>query len=187
MQNLHKVLYQCPRCGAEAMDSAGAEIFCTACGKRWVWQEDGYLKATEGKTEFDHIPDWFNWEREQVKKQIHEGTYRFEDEVEVYSLPRCWRYIPLGKAKLTHDIEKGFILEGHYRNADYCIRRTPDQSNSLHVEYGFPALDKKDYVDISTENDSFYCKVAVPGSITKLGFATEELYLRSQKKELTKV
>ena len=56
-QNLHKVLYKCPHCGAEAMDSSGAEIFCTECGKRWVWQEDGYLKATEGETEFYHIPD----------------------------------------------------------------------------------------------------------------------------------
>lgn len=186
-QNLHKVLYQCPHCGAEAMDSAGTEIFCTECGKRWVWQEDGYLKATEGETEFDHIPDWFHWERQQVKKQIEDGTYHWEDEVEVFSLPRCWRYIPLGKAKLTHDMEKGFVLEGHYRDADYFIQRTPDQTNSLHVEYGFPALDKTDYVDISTENDSFYCKPTKRNCITKLALATEELYLRSQAKIPTPV
>jgi DNA-directed RNA polymerase subunit RPC12/RpoP len=186
-QNLHKVLYKCPHCGAEAMDSAGAEIFCTECGKRWVWQEDGYLKATEGETEFDHIPDWFKWERQEVKKEIENGTYHWEDEVEVYSLPRCWRYIPLGKAKLTHDIEKGFILEGHYRDADYFIQRTPDQSNSLHVEYGFPALDKTDYVDISTENDSFYCRPTKRNCITKLALATEELHLHNRAKALISV
>ena len=107
--------------------------------------------------------------------------------MEVYGLPRCWRYIPLGKAKLTHDIEKGFVLEGNYRDADYFIQRTPDQTNSLHVEYGFPALDKMDYVDISTENDSFYCRVSKRNCITKLAFATEELYLYSQSKVATPV
>ena len=182
-EGLHKVLYQCPHCMAESkMDSKGAELFCTACGKRWLWQEDGYLKAVEGETEFDHIPDWFDWQRAQVKKQIEEGTYHFSEEVEVYSLPRVYRYIPLGKAKLTHDPEKGFILEGHYRGHDYYINRQCAQTNSLHVEYDFGPLGKRDCLDISTENDSFYCIPKSDNVITKLGFATEELYLRSQEK-----
>lgn len=182
VEGLHKVLYQCPHCMAEAMDSQGTELFCTACGKRWHWQEDGYLKAVEGETEFDHIPDWFNWERQQVKKQIEEGTYSFEDEVEVFSLPRVWRYIPLGKAKLSHSIENGFTLEGEYRGEKYYIHRQPQQTNSLHVEYDFGPLKSRDFVDISTENDSFYCAPTKKNALTKLAFATEEIYLRSMKK-----
>ena len=182
-EGLHKVLYQCPHCKEEfKMDSKGAELFCTACGKRWTWQEDGYLKANDGETEFDHIPDWFSWERQQVKEQIERGTYAFEDQVQVYSLPRVWRYIPLGKAKLTHDPENGFRLEGHYRNARYFIQREPAQTNSLHVEYDFGPLKKLDCLDISTENDSFYCIPTKENVITKLAFATEEIYLRSQRK-----
>ncbi len=182
-EGLHKVLYQCPHCKEEfKMDSAGTEIFCTACGKRWNWREDGYLEAVNGETEFDHIPDWFAWERAQVKEQIENGTYSFSDEVEVFSLPRVYRYIPLGKAKLTHDIENGFVLHGHYRGQDYHIERAPAQTNSLHVEYDFTPLKKRDYVDISTENDSFYCCPSKSNVITKLAFATEELYLRSQRK-----
>ena len=169
------------------MDSKGTELFCTACGKRWNWNEDGYLQALEGETEFDHIPDWFDWERQQVSQQIDRGEYHFEDEVEVFSLPRVWRYIPLGKAKLTHSMENGFTLEGHYRGERYFIHRQTAQTNSLHVEYDFGPLKGFDYVDISTENDSFYCRPSKPNQITKLAFATEELYLRSQKKELTKV
>ena len=180
-EGLHKVLYQCPHCGKEyKMDSKGAELFCTACGKRWTWREDGYLEAQDGKTEFDHIPDWFDWERQQVEKQIEAGEYSFEDEVEVFSLPRVYRYIPLGKAKLTHDPENGFVLEGHYRDEDYHIQRIPAQSNSLHVEYDFGPLKAVDCVDISTENDSFYCVPTKKNVITKLAFATEILYLRSQ-------
>lgn len=181
-EGLHKVLYQCPHCKEEfKMDSKGSELFCTACGKRWNWNEDGKLEALNGETEFAHIPDWFEWERTQVREQIENGTYSFSDEVEVYSLPRVLRYIPLGKAKLTHDCENGFILHGHYRGEDYHIERTPVQTNSLHVEYDFGPLKKKDFVDISTENDSFYCCPSKQNVITKLAFATEELYQRNQK------
>ena len=180
-EGLHKVLYQCPHCQAEAMDSKGDELFCTACGKRWTWQEDGYLRAQEGETEFDHIPDWFDWERQQVRRQIQDGTYRFEDEVEVFALPHIWRYIPLGKAKLIHDPKNGFSLEGHYRGERYYIHRQPQQTNSLHVEYNFTPIDGRDYLDISTENDSFYCCPSKPNVITKLAFATEELFLQNQK------
>lgn len=187
-EGLHKVLYQCPHCLAESwMDSKGTELYCKACGKRWEWREDGTLAALDGETEFDHIPDWFSWERQQVKKQIEEGTYRFEDEVEVWSLPRVWRYIPLGKAKLTHDPENGFQLEGFYRGQRYHIHRQPAQTNSLHVEYDFGPLGKADLVDISNENDSFYCRPTQPNVITKLAFATEEIYLRSQVETKTPV
>ena len=176
-EGLHKVLYQCPHCLAEGkMDSKGTELFCTACGKRWVWEESGDLRATEGETEFPHIPDWFEWERQQVRRQVEDGTYRFEDEVEVYSLPRCWRFMKLGQAKLTHDAEEGFVLEGRYRDADYRIHRTPLQTNSLHIEYDYCYIKPFDCVDISTENDSFYCYPTKENVVTKLAFATEEIY-----------
>lgn len=183
-EGLHKVLYQCPHCKEEfQMDSKGAELFCKACGKRWYWHENGMLEALEGETEFDHIPDWFAWERQQVRQQIQRGEYAFRDEVEVFSLPRVRRYIPLGKAILTQTPEEGFVLEGEYRGEKYRIQRQPAQTNSLHVEYDFGPLKKKDYVDISTENDSFYCCPTQKNIITKLAFATEELYLLSQQKD----
>ena len=179
-EGLHKILYQCPHCMAESkMASKGTEIFCTECGKRWEWQEDGYLRALEGETEFDHIPDWFNWEREQVKKQIENGEYRFEDDVDIYSMPRCWRFEHLGKGKLTHDPETGFTVEGFYNGKEYKINRTPLQTNSLHIEYDYCYIKPFDCVDISTENDSFYCYPTKENVITKLGFATEILYEKS--------
>lgn len=167
------------------MDSKGAELFCTACGKRWLWQEDGYLKALEGETEFDHIPDWFEWERQQVVKQVEEGTYSFSEELEVHSLPRVYRYMHLGKAKLTHDRDNGFILEGFYRGEPYRIQRKPEQMNSLHVEYDFSHMKKRDAFEISTENDTFFCVPNHKNIITKMAFATEAIYLRSQAKAVS--
>lgn len=176
-EGLHKVLYQCPHCKTEhRMNSRGTELFCEACGKRWNWEEDGYLRALEGETEFDHIPDWFEWERQRVREQVRSGEYSFEDEVDVLSLPHIYRYIPLGKATLKHDPVNGFTLEGHYRGARYFIQRLPEQTNSLHVEYDFAPLKARDYVDISYENDSFYCEPSKRNVLTKLAFATEEIY-----------
>jgi DNA-directed RNA polymerase subunit RPC12/RpoP len=183
-EGMHKILYQCPHCGTEhKMASSGAEIFCTECGKRWLLREDGELEAREGETEFPHVPDWFRWEREQVRAQIERGEYRFEDEVDVYSMPRCWKFEPLGKAKFTHDPENGFVIEGHYRGEDYRIQRAPLQTNSLHVEYDFPHIKPFDCVDISTETDSFYCFPTKENVITKLGFATEIIYLNELAKK----
>ena len=183
-EGLHKVLYQCPACGKEhEMASEGTELFCRACGKRWRLREDGNLEALSGETEFPHIPDWFMWERTQVEQQIENGTYSFEDEVEVYSMPRCWKFEELGKAKLRHTIEEGWILEGHYNGEDYRIHRRPNQTNSLHIEYDYCYIRPEDCVDISTENDSFYCyPVTRTDVVTKLAFATEILYERSKAK-----
>ena len=176
-EGLHKILYKCPACRAESkMASEGTELFCTECGKRWEMLEDGSLEAKNGVTEYSHIPDWFEWEREEVRGEIERGEYSFSDEVDVHSLPRCWKFEHLGTARLTHTIDGGFTLEGHYNGKDYRITRQPLQSNSLHVEYDFPHIKPFDCVDISTENDSFYCFPTKQNVVTKLSLATEELY-----------
>ncbi len=183
-EGMHKILYHCPHCNTESkMASKANEIFCTHCGKRWTLNIDGSLTANEGETEFSHVPDWFNWEREQVRNQVRSGEYYFEDEVEVYSLPRCWRFMKLGKAKITHDPQNGFVLTGHYRGKDYEIQRKPSENNSLHIEYDYCYIKPLDCFDISTENDSFYCyPLTKENVVTKLAFATEEIYKMSTEK-----
>ena len=188
-EGLHKILYQCPHCMEESkMDSSGTELFCTACGKRWNLNEDGSLSALTGETEFDRIPDWFEWERLQVRQQIERGEYAYEDDVEVYSFPRCYRFIPLGRGKVTHDPENGFVLDGFYRGKPYHIQRKPLENNSLHVEYDHNRIKPLDCFEFSTENDCFYCYPTKKHVITKLAFATEEIYQRAMaEKRATKL
>lgn len=177
-EGIHKILYQCPHCLAEShMASSGSKLYCRECGKEWNLEEDGTLRALVGETEFTRVPDWFLWEREQVKEEIERGEYSFEDEVEVYSMPRCWKFEKLGRAKLTHDPERGFVLEGFHNGETYLIHREPMQTNSLHIEYDYCYLRPEDCVDISTENDSFYCYPETKKDVvTKLAFATEIIY-----------
>ncbi|MBR2338157.1 MAG: 1-acyl-sn-glycerol-3-phosphate acyltransferase [Clostridia bacterium] len=183
-EGLHKVLYQCPHCLTESkMASKGTELYCEECGKRWNLNEDGTLTALDGETEFSHVPDWFEWERRQVRQQIENGEYSFCDEVDIYSMPRCWRFMHLGEGKLTHDPEKGFVVEGFHNGSPFRIQRLPVQTNSLHIEYDYCYLRPEDCVDISTENDSFYCYPKQQNVVTKLAFATEELYQRQIAKK----
>jgi len=175
-EGMHKILYKCPHCGRESMFSEGVKLFCRECAKSWTLREDGVICADEGETEFPHVPDWFEWQRAEVKKEIEAGSYFFEDEVDVHSLPRCWNFEALGTARLTHDSTNGFILEGFYNGAPYRIQRMPLQTNSLHVEYDFPHIKPFDCLDISTENDSFYCFPTKENVVTKLSLATEEIY-----------
>lgn len=185
-EGLHKVLYQCPNCKTEhKMDSKGSEIFCTECGRRWRMNEDGSLKALIGETEFSHIPDWYEWQRTEVRKQIENGSYSFSDEVEVYSLPRCMRFMNLGKARLTHNSEDGFVLEGHYRGKDYKIQRKPIEMYGVHIEYDYCYVKPFDCIDISTEKDSFYCYPKSKNVVTKLSLATEEIF-KIKKEEIKK-
>lgn len=181
-EGMHKILYQCPHCKTESkMNSKGTEIFCEECGKRWNLEEDGTLTAIDGETEFSHVPDWFDWEREQVKAEIERGEYSFEDDIEIYSQPGCYSFPYLGKGTLTHNEKDGFVIRGHYNGEDFCIHRAPIQTNSLHVEYNFPKIKPHlDCVDISTENDSFYCYPTKPNVITKMAFATEIIYQRAE-------
>ena len=176
-EGLHKILYQCPHCLKESkMNSKGSEIYCEECGKRWNLNEDGTLRALDGETEFSHVPDWYNWEKSNVKKEVLEGKYSFFDDVEVYSMPRTTSPMLLGDAKITHTIENGFVLEGHYNNKDYRILRKPLDANSLHIEYDHVHIKPYDCFVINTEDDSYFCYPTKKNVITKLGFAVEEIY-----------
>jgi 1-acyl-sn-glycerol-3-phosphate acyltransferase len=175
-KGLHKVLYQCPSCKTEyRMMSGGSKLWCDCCKKEWEMSEYGELSAVNGTTEFTHIPDWYEWEREQVRQEVENGTYRFESEVTVDSLPNAKGFVHLGKGKLVHDMD-GFLLEGIYEGSPYSVTFNAKSLYSCHIEYNY--LGKHgDCVDLNTLTDTYYiyptCKHF---SVTKISLATEEIY-----------
>ena len=198
-EGLNHVLYKCPNClSEEHMTSCGSVLKCQGCGKEWELSVLGELEAKNGNTEFSHIPSWFEWERAQVRKEIEEGNYFYEDTVDVYSLPNSKRFIPLGEAALVHKDKTGFTLDGHYNGQDYRISRPVAGMYGVHIEFDYnKCLPSKPCVHISTSNDSFVCYPKSKKNVLKLLFATEELYkieteqraanraLRKQQKELS--
>jgi len=183
-EKIHKVLYQCPSCLTEhEMDSKGHTITCNHCKKTYDMDEYGELHAVSGKTEFSHIPDWYEFEREQVRKEILAGKYYFEDEVMIESLPNAKGYIPLGKGKLIHN-ENGFILTGDELGKPLELVKEPLSLYSLHIEYDY--MGKGDCIDLSTLDDTYYIyPINKKNVVTKLHFAVEELY-KIKKEDLKK-
>jgi DNA-directed RNA polymerase subunit RPC12/RpoP len=179
-KGLHQVLYLCPHCHAEhVMNSDGNEIWCENCGKKWVMSELGELKATEGVTEFPHIPDWYEYERQEVRKEIEAGTYHFEDQVRIESLPNAKSFIPVGEGKLTHDAS-GFRLESTDPSQPFTLIKEPLSLYSTHIEYNYK--NKGDCIDLSTLDDTYYIyPLNRKNVVTKLHFATEEMYKIAHK------
>ena len=179
-EGLHRVLYQCPHCHKEyQMDSDGTKLTCKSCGKVWEMTELGELKAESGETEFTHIPDWYEWERENVRKEVRNGTYSSGLlNVTVETLPNAKKFIPLGKGTLIHDMN-GFRVETTDSNGNHyeMIKDVPSMY-SCHIEYQY-LFKHGDCVDLNTLDDTWY--IYPEGSnfaVTKMALATEELYYK---------
>ncbi|MGN0823107.1 MAG: hypothetical protein ACI4NG_04975 [Candidatus Gallimonas sp.] len=189
-KGLHSILYQCPHCKKEfGMYSEGTRIWCSACGKSWGMSALGELSAEEGETEFSHIPDWFRWERENVRREVREGRYRFEDEVTVHTLPNAKRFYDQGRGKLVQTCEET-RLECTAYGKPLVLEWAGTELESVHVEYDYPFRKEKykknlfgDCVDLSTPDESYWLHpVHLRDQLTKLSFATEEIYALAQEK-----
>ena len=174
-EGLHKVLYQCPACKVEyKMESSGTKLSCAHCGKVWEMTELGELRAESGETEFSHIPDWYEWERENVRGEVHGGTYKFDHDVRITSLPNAKKFRELGMGRLQHDRD-GFLLTGTHKKQPFEVRWTVPEMYSCHVEYDYKGQGQ--CIDLNRTDDTFY--VYPQGSefaVTKVALATEELY-----------
>jgi len=193
-EGLHKVLYQCPCCGTEfEMESSGSILRCRHCGKEWELTELSELRAVragqgeeEPVTEFTHIPDWYEWERLQVRREVEAGTYSSGDlPVHVDTLPKD-RFYRLGNGVFRHDMN-GFHVEGTDVDGDPFRMDIPvSAAYSVHIEYEY--LGKfGDCIDLNTLTDTWYTYPEVapfhgarPFSVTKIALATEELYFHSK-------
>ncbi|OGO88156.1 MAG: hypothetical protein A2Y15_00310 [Clostridiales bacterium GWF2_36_10] len=175
-KRLHRILYKCPNCNTEYKTESFKNIIrCKACGKNWIMSEYGELSASSGDTEFTHIPDWYEWQRDKVKEEIKEGRYSFSSKVIVRSLPNARGHINLGEGLLTHN-SNGFKLVGNYQGEHYEIKFPVKSMYACHIEYNY--LGKYgDCVDLNTLTDTYYCYPQTDEfSVTKLALATEELF-----------
>ena len=183
-EGLHSVLYQCPHCKTEyRMRSKGTKLYCEACSKSWTLSKLNELSGDDGITEFSHVPDWYEWERENVKNEVRNGTYSSGSlNVKVNTLPNAKKFIYLGEGTLVHDLD-GFHVKGIDVDGDEFTMEKPVLSMySCHIEYNY--LGKYgDCIDLNTLTDTWYIyPQGEDFSITKMALATEELYFYAREK-----
>ena len=169
---LHRILYKCPHCGAEnRMEVKGIHLTCNACGKQWEMDEYGQLHASEGETEYPHIPDWYTWQRQCVRKELEEGTYLLDTDVDIAIQVNLDGVCMIGPGHLTHDLN-GFHLTGADGKLDY--QQSPVASHTLYSDYYWYEIG--DVIGIGDNEFSYFCFPKANVSVTKARLATEELY-----------
>ena len=171
--SLNRVLYKCPNCLNEGdLIGKGTTLTCPKCGKVYELTENGFMKAINGDTEIDHIPNWYKWERECVKQEILDGTYKLDVDVDVFAMVDTECIYSVGEARLTHDRE-GFRLVGCDGQLDYTQK--PLSSYSLYADYYWYKLG--DMICIGDRRVLYYCFPKNSGDVVaKTRLATEEMY-----------
>ncbi len=169
---LERILYRCTECQTEGETvGKGTTLTCKHCGKTYELTELGQLKALDGKTAFSHIPDWFNWQRECVKKEISNGSYLLDCEVDIGVIADTKALYMIGSGRLCHN-ENGFTLTGCDGKLEY--RQPPTASHGLNADYYWYEIG--DVISIGNKDRLYYCfpKSKIP--VAKARLAHEELY-----------
>lgn len=169
---LERILFDCPACRTEGhMKGQGTTLSCHACGKSWHLREDGRLEALEGETEFPHIPDWYAWERENVREALKESSYALDVPVRIGMLVDESAVYMVGEGRLTHTTQ-GFTLTGCGGQLDY--RQKPLASYGLYADYYWYELG--DVICIGDRSALYYCFPPEGTPVAKARMAAEELY-----------
>jgi hypothetical protein len=159
------------------MCGEGTRLICSSCGKTWELTELGELKAADGEEIFTHIPDWYSWEREQVRKEIEDGAYCLDIPVKIGMMVDTKSIYFVGDGRLAHNAE-GFHLTGCEGSLDY--RQSPEASYSLYSDYFWYEIG--DVICIGDTKALYYCFPTGPGDVAaKTRLAAEEFYKFSRK------
>ena len=177
---LHRILYKCPHCGEEGkMEGKETMLTCHGCGKQWELTPLGQMWALEGQTEYPHIPDWYAWERQEVRRELENGTYRMEADVDIAIMADFSAIYRVGEGHLTHDMD-GFHLTGCDGQLEYTQK--PQTCYGLYADYYWYEI--ADTICIGDNQRLYYCFPKGQPIVAKTRLAAEELYkmTKSRKK-----
>lgn len=170
---LERVLYKCPVCKKEGkMLGKGIHVRCLECGREWELTEYGELAATNGESLFTHVPDWYRWERDEVRREIEDGTYRLDIPVDLWISTDTSGVYDVGEGRLVHT-KDGFRLTGADGEIDY--KHKPLASHSICADFNF--YERGDIIALSGPDCIYYCfpkDQTTP--VAKARLAHEEIY-----------
>lgn len=153
------------------MEGKGTKLRCLSCGKTWELSEDGYHKAEDGTDIFDHVPDWYAWERECVRRELESGSYQLDIPVTIRMMVDTKCIYTAGEGRLVHTAD-GFRLTGCEGKLDYTQK--PSSSYSLYSDYYWYELG--DMICIGTPKVLYYCFPKDSGDVVaKTRLAAEEI------------
>ena len=172
-EGLERILYKCPACKTENnMVGSGVSLTCKECGKEYYMDEFGQMNAKDSNTEYPHIPDWYRWERECVKEELKNGTYKLDCDVQIGIMTDFKAIYMVGDGHLTHD-ENGFTLTGCDGQLTY--RQSPLANYGLYADYYWYEIG--DVICIGDKKRLYYCFPKTSQNVAKARIAAEELFI----------
>ena len=172
-EGMNRMLYKCSHCGKEgSMTAKDTAIRCDSCGVIHTLTEEGFLRCENKKPRFTHIPDCFACEREEVKKEILDGSYHLEVPVDICMMVDDYHVYSVGEGVLTHNTD-GFHLVGCDGKLDY--KQSPVASYSVNSDFYWYEIG--DIICIGDSKTLYYCFPKTEQDVVaKTRLATEELY-----------
>lgn len=169
---LNRILYRCASCGTEGkMVGKGTTLTCGHCGKTYEMDIYGRLNATDGETEFPHIPDWYNWQRECVRRELADNLYKLDLDVDIGIMVDYKAIYMVGSGKLIHNMD-GFSLTGCEGKLTYT--QPPSACYGLYADYFWYEIG--DVICIGNKDRLYYCFPKGCDVVAKARIATEELF-----------
>ena len=133
--------------------------------------ELGQMQAKDGETEFSHIPDWYAWQRQQVRQALEDGSYSLETDVDIAMQVDYKAIYKVGSGHLSHSTE-GFRLTG----CDGALAYTqgPLACYGLYADYFWYSIG--DMICVGNADALYYCFPKDDTPVAKTRLAVEELY-----------
>ena len=175
-KNLEDLLFWCPKCGKQhTMKSEGNRFFCTECGNGMT------LKDTYEMVPFDDgcvIPrtqtEWFNMQREVIRREVSDTSFRLEARVRLGMLPE---YEALKEQKTSEIVGEGVLT---LDRAGLTYKGTKNgEKFDFHIQsthlptYGMCTDVSRFYTFVNGEFVEFYPEERV---VEKFFLATEEIH-----------
>lgn len=175
---LNRILYKCPHCMSEGfMVGNGTKITCTNCKSEYELTEEGFLKGINCETKFNHIPDWYSWERKCVKEEVLNGTYHLEFDCDISVIVDTKCLYDVGSGRLFHNID-GLRVVGCDDKLDFTL----NASFGYSLNSDFYWYEINDIICIGDLKARYYCFPKENNVIVaKARLAQEEIYKLNNK------
>ena len=175
-QQMHTLLYRCPRCGREfSMLGEGDVICCKACGNGARVNADYSFTPLNGACVLPETPKaWFDEERKHVYRALKDPAFVLTERVRLGMLPK---YAPLKNLATSEMVGQGEIRLDHTGFTFTGTRNS--EAFSFHIEpkllptYGMCTDVSRVYTFYEGEFYEFYPETEC---IAKWLLATEELH-----------
>ena len=177
---LNRMLFRCPHCLSEGSTlGKGSSLRCSSCGAEYRLDELGGLKCLNKEGLFNHVPDWYNWQRQEIRKEILCGSYSLDTEVDIGVVVDFKAVYMVGEGRLVHNAN-GFVLDGC--NGKLHYEQGPKACYSVYSDFFWYELG--DVICIGNRDCLYYCFPKQKDVAARTRIAAEELYRLCREKSI---